>query len=177
LYTPYEMRIIGALIRMGEKKRALSLVDRFLADRRPAGWNEWAEVVVRDPRKPQFLGDMPHAWIASDFIRSILDAFAYDRDDGTLVVGAGVPRSWIGRGTLHVGPLPTWHGPIDIRMTAPAGDRIVVELSGTASPKAIVVHSPDERPLRRSVVDGTEVPHPNDTVTITQLPAAITFEY
>jgi len=38
-YTPYEMRTIGALIRLGDRDRALQLVDRFLRDRRPAPWN------------------------------------------------------------------------------------------------------------------------------------------
>ena len=29
---------------------------------------------------PKFIGDMPHTWVASDFIRSVLDMFAYERD-------------------------------------------------------------------------------------------------
>jgi len=33
--------------------------------------------------------------IASDFTRSILDAIAYEREDGTLVIGAGVPKRWL----------------------------------------------------------------------------------
>jgi hypothetical protein len=111
-YTPYEMRIIGALVRRGDRDRAVSLMHRFLADRRPAAWNQWAEVVGTDPRKPRFLGDMPHSWIASDFIRSVLDAIAYD-DGLETVIGAGVPQSWL---PLHVGRLPTEHGVIDIRI-------------------------------------------------------------
>jgi len=113
-YTPYEMRNIGALIRLGERNRALQLVDRFLLDRRPAGWNHWAEVVRTEYRKPGFIGDMPHTWIASDFTRSILDAIAYEREDGTLVIGAGVPRRWL---PVHVGPLPTSQGVIDVRIS------------------------------------------------------------
>ncbi|HVR39383.1 MAG TPA: coagulation factor 5/8 type domain-containing protein [Thermoanaerobaculia bacterium] len=140
-YTPYEMRIIGALIRAGDRKRALQLVDRFMADRRPAAWNEWAEVVGTEYRKPRFIGDMPHAWIASDFIRSILDAFAYDREDGALVIGAGVPQRWIGNGTLHVGPLRTYSGTIDVRMHR-EGERVVVDLAGTAKARPILVRSP-----------------------------------
>jgi hypothetical protein len=110
-YTPYEMRIIGALVRRGDRERAQSLVARFLRDRRPAAWNQWAEVVGTDPRKPRFLGDMPHSWIASDFIRSVLDAIAYDREDGALVIGAGVPQSWL---PLRVEGLRTYQGPVDI---------------------------------------------------------------
>ncbi|HEV2718895.1 MAG TPA: hypothetical protein VG323_02665, partial [Thermoanaerobaculia bacterium] len=93
-WTPYEMRIIGAMVRLGDRAHAWELIDRFMADRRPAAWNEWAEVVGREYRKPRFIGDMPHAWVASDFVRSVLEAIAYDREDGALVIGAGVPRSW-----------------------------------------------------------------------------------
>ena len=125
-WTPYEMRIIGAMVRLGDRAHALELIDRFLADRRPAAWNEWAEVVGREVRKPRFIGDMPHAWVASDFVRSILEAIAFDRENGTLVVGAGVPAAWL---PLHVGPLPTYHGTIDVRMRWD-GDGVIVKLKG-----------------------------------------------
>jgi hypothetical protein len=132
-YTPYEMRNIGALIRLGERARPHELIERFLPDRRPPGWKEWAEAVPTIVRKPQFIGDMPHAWVASDFIRSILDAVVYEREDGALVVGAGVPPWWIGRGTLHVGPIPTSRGTIDIRIHGR-----VVELRGDAKGPIVV---------------------------------------
>jgi hypothetical protein len=180
-YTPYEMRTIGALLRRGEKAQALPLFDRFLADRRPAGWNEWAEVVGTDARKPRFIGDMPHAWVASDFIRSVLDAVAYDREDGALVVGAGVPRSWLGNrleaGTLHVGPLATYNGPIDIRMHADGADRIVVDLHGTAHPARLLVRSPDDWPIRAAWVDGKAVEHTDHEVVVPRLPARVVLEY
>jgi hypothetical protein len=176
-YTPYEMRSIGALLRRGDKARALPLFDRFLADRRPTAWNEWAEVVGTDARKPRFIGDMPHAWVASDFIRSVLDAVAYDREDGALVIGAGVPRSWLGSGTLHVGPLATYNGSIDIRIHADGTDRIVVDLRGTAHPARIVVRSPDDRPIRTARVNGNAVAHTDHEVVVPGLPARIVFEY
>ncbi|MEO8033059.1 MAG: coagulation factor 5/8 type domain-containing protein, partial [Acidobacteriota bacterium] len=116
-YTPYEMRTIGALIRLGRRSDAVPLIERFLRDRRPLAWNGWAEVVRTDSRKGGFIGDMPHSWVASDFIRSILDAFAYDDGAGVLVVGAGVPRSWLA-GPMHVGPFATESGTIDVHMRA-----------------------------------------------------------
>lgn len=124
-YTPYEMRNIGALVRLGEKNRALQLIDRFLLDRRPLGWNHWAEVVGTEYRKPRFIGDMPHVWVASDFTRSILDAIAYEDEDGTLVIGAGVPDRWL---PVHVRPLQTRQGPVEIRI-----DREGVQVSGAAT--------------------------------------------
>ena len=132
-WTPYEMRIIGAMVRLGDRAHAWELIDRFMADRRPKAWNQWAEVVGREYRKPRFIGDMPHAWVASDFVRSILEAIAYDREDGALVVGAGVPAAWL---PLHVGPLPTYQGPVDIRISRDG----VVELEGAA--KNVVIAAP-----------------------------------
>ena len=110
-YTPYELRNIGALIRLGDRTRALELIDRFMADRRPRAWNGWAEVVRTSYRKAGFVGDMPHAWVASDFVRSILDAIAYEDEHGELIVGAGVPKWWL---PVHVGPLLTSKGLVDI---------------------------------------------------------------
>jgi hypothetical protein len=175
-YTPYEMRIVGALIRLGEKTRALPLLDRFLADRRPPGWREWAEVVGTDARKPRFVGDMPHAWVASDFVRAVLDAIAYDREDGALVVGAGIPRSWLAGGTLHAGPLATYSGPLDVQMRA-EGDRILVDLEGAAHPAQLILHSPDDRPIRRATIDGREVEHGDHELTVPRLPAEVVFEH
>ena len=86
------MRNVGTFVRLGWRERAHELLDFFMADRRPAAWNQWAEVVGRDPREPRFVGDMPHGWVASDYIRSVLDLFAYERDgDHALVLAAGVP--------------------------------------------------------------------------------------
>jgi hypothetical protein len=67
-----------------------------MADRRPAAWNQWPEVIGRDPRQPRFVGDMPHGWVASDFIRAALDLFAFERQrDGALVLAGGVPAAWL----------------------------------------------------------------------------------
>jgi hypothetical protein len=95
-YTPYEWRVAGSMVRLGQRERAEQLFDFFLADRRPRGWNHWAEVVFPAVREPRFIGDMPHGWVGSDFIRSFLDRFAYERfEDDSLVLGAGLPVRWL----------------------------------------------------------------------------------
>ncbi len=78
-YTPYELRTVGALTRLGWPDRAHAMLRFFFNHQRPRGWNQWAEVVLPDRREVRFLGDMPHAWVASDYIRSALDLFAYER--------------------------------------------------------------------------------------------------
>jgi hypothetical protein len=107
-YTPYEWRNVGSLVRLGERERALQAMAFFYAPSPAGGWNQWAEVVLRDAREPRFLGDMPHGWVASDQIRSVLDLFAYEAR-GRAVAGARRrnPIAWFdgpgpdGAGTAH----------------------------------------------------------------------------
>jgi hypothetical protein len=119
-YTPYELRVVGTLVRMGRPERARELLGIFLADRRPPAWNQWPEVVFKDLRAPNFLGDLPHTWVGSDFIRSFLDLLAYERDsDGALVLAAGVPDAWIvAPGGVKIQRLPTPWGLLDYSLTA-----------------------------------------------------------
>jgi hypothetical protein len=138
-YTPYELRNIGAFTRLGWRERAGALLDFFLKDRRPLAWNGWAEVVGRDARKPRFIGDMPHAWVASDYVRSVLDMFAYEREsDHALVLGAGLPPGWFtGRPGVGVAGLRTPYGVLtwSARML---GGELVVRVAGAHPPGGYV---------------------------------------
>ena len=110
-YTPYELRTVASFVRLGWRDRIGPMLAFFFADRRPAAWNQWAEVVGRDPRKPRFVGDMPHAWIASDFLRSAYDLFAYERPvDQALVLAAGIPADWLKGEGVGVERLRTPYG-------------------------------------------------------------------
>ena len=128
-YTPYELRTVGALVRLGQPERAHELLKFFMHDRRPEGFCQWAEVVLPDRREPHFLGDMPHAWVASDYLRSVLDLFAYEREeDQALVLGAGLSGEWMASG-IAVKNLSTAHGPLSYALT-PSGSGLVLELAG-----------------------------------------------
>jgi hypothetical protein len=95
-YTPYELRNLRTFVRLGWRARTHELLAFFLADRRPAAWNHWAEVVARKPREGRFLGDMPHTWVGSELIHAVLDMLAYTReDDQALVLGAGLAPDWV----------------------------------------------------------------------------------
>ena len=134
-YTPYELRNVGAFARLGWRERAAVLLDFFMAGRRPAGWNQWAEVVGRDERTPRFVGDMPHGWVASDYIRSVLDLFAYERDaDGSLVLAAGIPLGWLEGPGISVERLRTRWGSLSYSLRR-EGERVVLTLpKGNALP-------------------------------------------
>ena len=93
-YTPYELRNVDALVRMNERARAVELLWSFVNDQRPRGWNQWPELLWQDPSTPKFIGDMPHTWVASSYIRAVRDLFVYEREsDDALVVAAGLSRA------------------------------------------------------------------------------------
>jgi hypothetical protein len=138
-YTPYELRVAGSFIRLGWRERAQVLLDFFMADRRPSAWNQWAEVVGRDARQPRFVGDMPHAWISSDYIRSVLDLFAYTREsDQALVLAAGVPSSWLDDSGVTVRGLRTIYGRLDFSLVR-AKNQVILTLAGQLPPGGFVL--------------------------------------
>jgi hypothetical protein len=94
-YSPYEIRIIGALVRLGRREEALELLRFFLSDRRPPEWNQWPEIAWKDRRAPAHVGDLPHTWVAAEYVLAVRSLFAYERAaDRTLVVAAGLAREW-----------------------------------------------------------------------------------
>jgi hypothetical protein len=157
-YTPYELRTVGTFVRLGARRRAHALLAWFLEHQRPAAWNHWAEVVYRDAAAPRFIGDMPHTWVGSDFIRSVTDMFAYDRaDDAALVLGAGILPEWLSApdARIAVRGLRTPYGTLDYTVSR-RGHDIAVELGGDAvvPPGGFVLVSPTDHPIASAVVDG-----------------------
>jgi hypothetical protein len=134
-YTPYEWRVAGSMIRLGRRDRTKALFDFFLADRRPRAWNHWAEVVFPGLREPKSMGDMPHGWVGSDFIRAFLDLFAYERgEDGALVLGAGLPTEWlVSESGAGVSGLRTPWGTLELWMKADARG-LRARIGGTVRP-------------------------------------------
>jgi hypothetical protein len=130
-YTPYEVRNIGALLLLGQKERAHELLNFFLKDQRPPGWNHWAEVVWRNPREPRFIGDMPHTWVGSDFIRAIRNMFVYERvSDNALVLGAGIIDEWLNQPAgIEVQGLETQYGTLSYSMKR-SGQSLTVNIWG-----------------------------------------------
>jgi hypothetical protein len=181
-YTAYEIRIMGALVHLGRRAEALELLEFYLSDRRPRRWNQWPEISWKNPRSPGHLGDVPHTWIASEYMLVFTCLFAYEREaDDALIIGAGVDDRWIStqRGILIRG-LPTWHGALDLGMKREADGKIMVELGGKLRlPRGgFVVRPPGDRLIRAVKVNGAAVSTFSEReATIHEWPAhaAITF--
>ena len=161
-YTPYEIRNAVACLRLGWKERALTLLEWWIDDQRPPAWRQWPEVATRSPRAPRFLGDLPHGWVASGFVRAVRRLFVYEREeDAALVIAAGVPEAWVREAPgVRVRGLPTRFGPLDFTLFAEGEDRVRARFgSGFGRPPGgIVLESPFARPLREVVVDGRSRP-------------------
>jgi hypothetical protein len=181
-YTPYEWRNVGALVRLGQRERALQAMDYFYRDRRPAGWKQWAEVVLRDPREPRFLGDMPHGWVASDQIRSVLDLFAYEHEGRrALVLAAGVPQAWLAGPGLKIDGLRTPYGALGWQArarTAAGRTTIAFELKPLRDfpPGGIELRGPWPA-TARVTVDGRPVATAADRIALRRAPARVQIDF
>jgi hypothetical protein len=112
-YSPYEIRIIGALVRLGRREAALELLRFFLSDRRPPAWNQWPEIAWRNHRAPAHVGDLPHTWVAAEYVLAVRSLFAYERaDDRRLVLAAGLAAEWTSDAGVQVQEMPTLYGPL-----------------------------------------------------------------
>lgn len=179
-YTPYELRTVGTFVRLGQRERAHEALDWFIGHIRPRGWNHWAEVVSSEEREPRFLGDMPHGWVSSDFIRSVTDMFVYhDEATGELVLGAGVLPEWLAMGPVAVRGLHTPFGVVGYRMEQ-NGDAVAIDFEGsslTPPPAGIVVRSPLHQPIRSLTADGTPREASGTEIVLESLPRRLVLHY
>jgi hypothetical protein len=180
-YTPYEARVIGSFVLLGQKDRAGGVLQFLMNDRRPPAWNQWAEVVWRVPSSPKYIGDMPHTWVGSDFIRSVLAMFLYDRErDSAHVLCAGIPDGWIlDPAGVGVERLPTYHGTISYSLKS-RGKRVVADVSGSfdAAHHKLVLVSPLSGALRTVKMRGRRMSVPkNLEFVLTTLPSKVEFTY
>ncbi len=132
-YTAYEIRIIGALVRLGKRNEANELLRFFLSDRRPVPWNQWPEITWRNPLSPGHLGDVPHTWIAAEYLLALASMVASEREaNDSLVLASGMPWEWIASGDgFAVKGLPTRYGLLDFRIKADGDHAIEVAVGGT----------------------------------------------
>jgi hypothetical protein len=180
-YSAYEIRIIGALVRMGRRDEAMELTRFMLEDRRIRPWNQWPEISWRDPLGPSFLGDLPHTWISAEYILAVRTMFAYEQEeDDSLVLAAGVVEDWLADGfEVGVENLPTYHGKLSYSLRRETKDTLRLNLEGELSvpPGGIVVKPPLPGPVRQVKVNGKPiVEFMPDSFTLRECPAEAVVE-
>lgn len=160
-YSAYEIRIVGALLRMGRRNEARELLDFFLSERRIPAWHQWPEISWHDRAAPSFLGDLPHSWIGAEYILAARSFFAYERErDQILVIAAGLPERWLEAGmAVGVKNLPTYYGKLSYSIVLKREDTLHLHLGpGLRVPRGgVLVEWPLSRPIRQLAIDGAEV--------------------
>ncbi len=179
-FTPYEIRNVGAYIYLGQKERAHSVLEWLIKSQRPRGWNHWAEVVWNDERHAQLIGDMPHTWVASDFVNALRAMFVYEIDeDPSVIVGAGLKEEWIYHG-LSVTKMPTHYGVISYSIKSDSTNTITFHLAGSINAQKTPILIPVtmlSKPLVRATINGVAIPAVQGFVNVTRLPADVHFVY
>jgi hypothetical protein len=178
-FTPYEIRNVGAFVRLGWRDRAQQLLAFFHATQRPTGWRQWPEVVQHDLRTPRFLGDLPHTWVGSDYIRSVLEMLAYEDDAASaLVLAHGVPSSWLTTRGVTVRDFPTPYGPLSYTLLR-SGRRTTMQIEGALQmpPGGLVVRAPIPPRVRSARVNGARVALARAPLVIRTLPAEIVWQW
>lgn len=181
-YTPYENRVIGSFIMLNQPDKAHELIDFFLKDQRPQGWNHWAEVVWKDYRHAGYIGDMPHTWCGSDFINSVRSMFVYENElDRSLVVGAALYQDWIDSPSgMSVQNLPTYYGEISYSVKK-EGNKYYFDISGEVKlpENGIKIQNFNGKKLPvKVVVNGSETTSfTNSVIQLKQIPAKIEITY
>ena len=134
VYTPYELRNVGAFLRLKQPERARQALDMFLADQSPKEWFQWGEVITTPYRQPLFIGDLPHGWVESDYLRVALDLFAYERPEAEqMVLLSGFDPKWAEGEGARLDNLQTPYGPLSLTARR-KGAAIEITLGAKAPP-------------------------------------------
>jgi F5/8 type C domain len=174
-YTPYEWRAVGSFVRLGWRERAQRAIEFFFSGgARPPGWNQWAEVVGRAPRQIRFIGDMPHAWVASDFIRSALDLFAYERaSDKAIVIAAGIDPAWLAGAGVGISGLRTPYGNVGYQIAEKTGRLELHVDAGAKPPGGFVLPWPYAGAPDSAQIDGKRAAWNGNELHIATAPALV----
>jgi hypothetical protein len=101
----------------------------------------WGDEVSQDASQ-LIGGDMPHDWVAAEYVDLVRDMLVYEsggsyQSAGALQLAAGVPASWIPDGApgVAVKSLPTYFGAISYQLVR-AGSTITLDLQMQTPPSA-----------------------------------------
>ena len=172
-YTPYEIRIIGALVRLGQRDAALELLRFFLSDRRPPAWNQWPEIAWRDHKTPAHVGDLPHTWIAAEYVLAVRSLFAYELESRrSLVLAAGVSPEWLEGPGVEVKAMPTLYGALSYSLRQIDARTMRFDIT-TAVDAPLILRPPLGSPLRSVAVNGVAAAPAGDSIIVAKTPAEV----
>jgi hypothetical protein len=120
------------------------------------------------------LGDLPHTWVAAEYVLAVRSLFAYERAaDRALVLAAGLAPEWMLGSGVHVTKMPTLYGSLSFSLRMLDADTLQFKIASEVTGK-IVLRPPLHTPLRSVSINGVAC---NDfdehSVTIVNTPAEV----
>jgi hypothetical protein len=152
-FSPYELRNVLSFVRLNRPNDALEVLESIMRHRRPSGWQMFAEVVDSRVRHTAFLGDMPHTWVGTEYVRAIIGMLMHEGDT-QLELLPGTPPSWVSGTGLSVEDLPTAFGPLTMSAHQDGDELRVVLGSGLFSGIPVRVWWPRRERPKQVWVDG-----------------------
>jgi hypothetical protein len=130
---------LAGLESAGHRDQGILGYDFMAAHSQSGPWSWWESSSAPDPASPWVgrhpatgQGSSPHAWGMAGADKVLLDSIAAQRADGALIVGRGLPSSWLDGTPISVTNFPTTGGRrIGLTITS-AGPAITLTLHGRA---------------------------------------------
>ena len=156
-YTPYEMRTIGAVARLGWRERADSLLTCFLADRNPPGLAAVGRDRLARPTRSRASSATCRTpgWARTSCARCSTCSPTSASADSSLVLAAGVPRPGSRSRGSRLRGLSTPYGPLGYTLpqVAAAATSRRASRPACACPRGASCCAPPGS-FRRATVDG-----------------------
>jgi len=154
-YTPYQIRIISAYVRLGGRDAAQELLRDALASRLPRAWNQWPEIAWKDREAPAHLGDLPHCWIAAEYVLAVRSLFVYEDDHrNALVLAAGIDETWLDGEGVRVEDAPTPFGTISYMLRRIRDDELQATIRAQLDTGSQIYLQPPAATLISATVGG-----------------------
>jgi hypothetical protein len=130
---------LAGLESAGHRDQGILGYDFVLAHSQSGPWSWWESSSAPDATSPWVgrhpatgQGSSPHAWGMAGADKVLLDSIAAQRADGRLIVGRGLPPSWLERTPISVTNFPTTDGRrVGLTITS-AGAAVTLTLHGRA---------------------------------------------
>lgn len=152
-FSPYELRNVLSFVRLNRPTEAIEVLESIMRHRTPSGWQMFPEVVDSRLRHTGFLGDMPHTWVGTEYVRAIIGMLMHEADT-QLELLPGAPPAWLADGGINVDQLPTAYGPLTMTAQQSGSELRIVLGPGLYSDIPVYVAWPKRELPKKVLVDG-----------------------
>jgi len=100
------------------------------------------------------MGDLPHTWIAAEYVLAVRSLFGYEREfDRALVLAAGLAPQWIDGSGVQVDRMPTLYGKLSYLLRRVDDETLRFDI-GSAIAAKLILRPPLAGRLRSVTVNG-----------------------